>query len=59
MRGRTPRARALGGLVGLRGYTYTYTYDYSAASTAPSVSALAASSNGSAPVEQPVTSAKG
>jgi len=39
-------------------YGYTYTYDYSAAGSAPSVSALAASSNGSAPVEQPVTSTK-
>jgi len=43
----------------LGSYGYTYTYDYSAASTAPSVSALAASTNGSAPVEQPVTSAQG
>ena len=43
----------------LGSYGYTYTYDYSAASTAPSVSALAASTNGSAPVEEPVASAKG
>jgi len=35
----------------LGSYGYTYTYDYSAASTAPSVSALAASTNGSTPVD--------
>ena len=40
-------------------YGYTYSYDYAAPGTAPTVSALAASTNGSGPVEEPVASAKG
>lgn len=40
-------------------YGYTYSYDYAASSAAPSVSDVAISTNGSGPVEEPVTSAKG
>ncbi|HEV3033596.1 MAG TPA: polysaccharide biosynthesis tyrosine autokinase [Solirubrobacteraceae bacterium] len=40
-------------------YGYTYSYDYAASNAAPSVSDVAISTNGSAPVEEPVTSAKG
>lgn len=40
-------------------YGYSYSYDYAASSAAPSVSDVAISTNGSGPVEQPVTSAKG
>ena len=43
----------------LGSYGYTYSYDYAAPSTAPSVSAVVASTNGSAPVEEPVASTKG
>jgi capsular exopolysaccharide synthesis family protein len=44
---------------GSYGYSYTYSYDYAAPSTGPSLSDLAASTNGSAPVEEPVASANG
>jgi len=40
-------------------YGYTYSYDYAASSAAPTVSDVAISTNGSGPVEEPVTSAKG
>ncbi len=40
-------------------YGYTYSYDYAAPSSGPSLSDLAASTNGSGPVEEPVASANG
>jgi succinoglycan biosynthesis transport protein ExoP len=40
-------------------YGYSYSYDYAASSVAPPVSDVAISTNGSGPVEEPVTSAKG